>query len=79
MTHSSQLNRQRKEFCNVAQQAVEIVNEQTTCHQAIAQAWNDLRVCILSLYNSLDVKLQFFSTVHMFALMCQYNIVKILV
>ncbi|XP_067947901.1 mitogen-activated protein kinase kinase kinase 4-like isoform X2 [Watersipora subatra] len=43
VAHSSLLSKQRKTFCEVTRDAVELVNEQTTCHQAIAEAWSDLR------------------------------------
>ncbi|XP_062589464.1 uncharacterized protein LOC134251115, partial [Saccostrea cucullata] len=41
--HSSQLSEQRKEFESLMGKTIQLVNEQTSCHQAIAESLTELK------------------------------------
>lgn len=45
VTHSSLLTRQSKVFLTSVGDTVKMINEQTTCHQAISESVSDLKVC----------------------------------
>ncbi|KAL3881975.1 hypothetical protein ACJMK2_028357 [Sinanodonta woodiana] len=47
--HSSHLTAQRKEFENLMGNTVELVNEQTSCHEAIAESLLELKEAAISL------------------------------
>ncbi|XP_052808624.1 mitogen-activated protein kinase kinase kinase 4-like isoform X2 [Mya arenaria] len=47
--HSSQLSTQRREFENLMGSTVELVNEQTSCHQIIVESLYDLKESAISL------------------------------
>lgn len=46
--HSSQLGTQRRDFEQKMGLTVELVNEQTSCHQKIAEALEELKVGLIS-------------------------------
>jgi mitogen-activated protein kinase kinase kinase 4 len=48
--HSSQLGNQRKEFEALMGNTVELVNEQTSCHQVIAESLIELKVWYILQY-----------------------------
>ncbi|XP_065928516.1 mitogen-activated protein kinase kinase kinase 4-like [Magallana gigas] len=47
--HSSQLSAQRKEFESLMGKTVQLVNEQTSCHQAIAESLTELKSSAMEL------------------------------
>ena len=49
VTHSSQLQQQRAEFARLMGDVIQLVNEQTSCHQAITDSIKELRVRTLQL------------------------------
>lgn len=54
--HSTQLGTQRKEFERLIGSAVQLVSDQTSCHQAIAESLSELKVnshCVQTIMHSL--------------------------